>query len=265
MPNTIFSSPHSKLLSQPQNKLQPLQFVHPIKFSLACFQGKKEDVINMANENSTILDVVTDTKYPYFFVGSRALSKEVQMTPSQRKSSVDFGFSPLYSACLNNHYEIVFLLIEKGCNVNLPSGSIKNTPLFAACDKGNLELVKLLVEKGGNLEFKNIDGSTPLHRACQNGYLDIVKFILEKDENLFYIENKRGESPFSILKMKRIHHREIDLFLLPYTAKVEQDKEIPIKGQLTIHGVSKEVILNTTYNGIAKNLWDKFVLFFSSC
>lgn len=54
--------------------------------------------------------------------------------------------------------EIITKLIEKGADINKPSGVSKNTPLHYAAQCGNTEAMKILLDKGANVQVVNAKG-----------------------------------------------------------------------------------------------------------
>ena len=104
----------------------------------------------------------------------------------KRKSIYDA--SPLHNASMNNHVQVVRLLLEAGLDVdaiflnNGPGGSGGETPLAFASSLGHLQVVEELVAAGANLSLseRNINEDTPLYKASRNGHLSVVQFLLSK-------------------------------------------------------------------------------------
>jgi ankyrin repeat protein len=71
------------------------------------------------------------------------------------------GSTPLVSAAIRGHIEVVRYLLELGAD---PSGSTTdgNTPLHAAAFLCREVVVKLLLNKGASLTAKNNNGETPI-------------------------------------------------------------------------------------------------------
>jgi ankyrin repeat protein len=58
------------------------------------------------------------------------------------------------------------------------------TPLILAVEGGHTEVVKLLVENECDMNICDADGRTLLHRACRKGYADIAEILLKSNSNI---------------------------------------------------------------------------------
>ncbi|KAK3101986.1 hypothetical protein FSP39_007858 [Pinctada imbricata] len=82
--------------------------------------------------------------------------------------------SPLsLAACwpANRSQGIIFKLIEKGANVNLPD-RYQNFPVISACSQGSFMNVRLLLRHGANPNTVDCVGRGLLHHAATKTYLD---------------------------------------------------------------------------------------------
>ncbi|KAL3076185.1 hypothetical protein niasHT_038811 [Heterodera trifolii] len=91
------------------------------------------------------------------------------------------GISPLLSACIDGHLEIVKLLVEGGkADIEIEADSvIEWSPLMVASKKRKWDIVRYLIEKGVKVDQTNAKGISPLHLACIDGHLEIVKLLVE--------------------------------------------------------------------------------------
>ena len=102
--------------------------------------------------------------------------------------------TPLHSAALNGHYEIVQLFInDLNSSPNIPGQSGhhplhdpscldrgKQTPLNRTAHNGHLGIVKFLtLEKHYNPNQRDIQQNTPLYTAAGKGHLQVVQFFVE--------------------------------------------------------------------------------------
>jgi hypothetical protein len=96
----------------------------------------------------------------------------------------DHGRTPLHMTAERGNNEIVYLLIEKGAEID----EIDNeewTPIHLASHNGHIEVVNALIEKGAKKidEFNEIK-LTPLHMASENGHAKIVERLIETGANI---------------------------------------------------------------------------------
>ncbi|KAI8910787.1 ankyrin repeat-containing domain protein [Gorgonomyces haynaldii] len=85
----------------------------------------------------------------------------------------DNGYCPLHAAVSYGHRDLVELLIERGCNLNLQDNDL-DTALHLV---ESLDLAQLLVEKGADPTLKNQEGTLPIESQWQDARLEIVKFL----------------------------------------------------------------------------------------
>lgn len=94
------------------------------------------------------------------------------------------GYTPLHYAALNDHAEIVKVLIKATKYVNIDA--VKNNvcnPLYLAARRGYTDTVKLLLEN---------EYWTPLHLAViQNKIEDVKNLLLRSDINTFFSCNQK--------------------------------------------------------------------------
>ncbi|KAL3120895.1 hypothetical protein niasHT_004526 [Heterodera trifolii] len=150
------------------------------------------------------------------------------------------GISPLLSACIDGHLEIVKLLVEVGkADIEKADSVIGWSPLMVASniqkwdifryliekgantdhtdnnglsiihylvDNNNFDECKFLIDKGVNVNQKTADNllrSTPLHLACENGQLEIVKLLVEEGKADIEIANSDGDTALKLAKAKK--------------------------------------------------------------
>ena len=96
--------------------------------------------------------------------------------------SKDDGFNALHLACLNNHFDLVKLLItfsstgDNNYNININSKNLnQQTALHLAVERQHLEIIKLLIENKCNINSQDKDDETVLHAILRNHSLSHLK------------------------------------------------------------------------------------------
>jgi len=88
------------------------------------------------------------------------------------------GFSCLHLAVQSNSLEIVKLLLDKGCDIDVRNLQLA-TPLYLACQLNSHPIIKHLLDKKANIELKDSDFTTPLHVASKHGHLEAISWLLK--------------------------------------------------------------------------------------
>jgi ankyrin repeat protein len=92
------------------------------------------------------------------------------------------GRTALYIASESGRTEVVRSLIDRGANLNAEARTsfrVGWTPLHAASARGLLKIVRVLLEHGANVDARSENGLTPLHSASQNGPLELMQLLLD--------------------------------------------------------------------------------------
>lgn len=89
--------------------------------------------------------------------------------------------------------DLVFPLVLQGVHDRM--GRQKLTPLHTACDSGYLQLVRLLLQQDCDVNVQQRDGRTPLFRACKRGHLDVVEVLLSCQGIQVDLADKNGQTP----------------------------------------------------------------------
>ena len=80
------------------------------------------------------------------------------------------GATPLMMAALQNHYDIVKLLLNKGANPNIATNKDGWTALIWAGRNRHYQIMKLLIERGANVNATSENGITALMSIIPEGY-----------------------------------------------------------------------------------------------
>ena len=87
--------------------------------------------------------------------------------------------TPLHSASLEGHLQVVRYLLRQGVDVNIRD-SANDTPLLLASFKGHLDVVQCLLEHGADTNlFNDHEHAAPLSAAAFSGHVDVVQLLLE--------------------------------------------------------------------------------------
>ncbi|XP_076083369.1 uncharacterized protein LOC143054293 isoform X2 [Mytilus galloprovincialis] len=146
-------------------------------------------------------------------------TEEQNLTPKNKNKVtsdlIQYGWTPLYEACINGDIDTVKLLIRNRADVNMKTDS-DEMPLVAACQQGHGFLIQMLIDKGadvddalccaahkgydrtikillhkgGNIGYKGVNGKSLLSLAWEQGSTKAVKFLLEKGADFREIDVK---------------------------------------------------------------------------
>jgi ankyrin repeat protein len=111
-------------------------------------------------------------------------------------------FTPLGGAAMCGNTKLIELMIDHGCEVNLPAQN-GDTSLHSCCARGAenrnpqvragcLEVAKLLIERGADVNRINQEGKTPLDYACaaiHPGWAEMITLLLESGARIDRCEN----------------------------------------------------------------------------
>jgi ankyrin repeat protein len=133
-------------------------------FCQMCIEGKYNEVEKALNEDPDLVDEM----------GSVAPAHRAQMA----KNGADKGWTPLHLAAHYGQEKIVWLLIDRGAELDIKSqNKIGNTPLMAAVAGGKLEIVNMLLENGADPDEEDASGNDALTLAEESGKKEIAEAI----------------------------------------------------------------------------------------
>nr|XP_055187923.1 ankyrin repeat domain-containing protein 26-like [Nyctereutes procyonoides] len=112
-------------------------------------------------------------------------------------NAVDYAKrSALHLACANGHVDIVKLLIDRKCQLNLRDGE-NTTALMKAVQSQEEACVDILLKHGANPDVKDNKGNTALHYAAFGENVTIAQKVLLRKGNV-EIKNKDGLTPLLV-------------------------------------------------------------------
>lgn len=113
--------------------------------------------------------------------------------------------TPLHLAAVNDHYEIIKILMECKANPNLKNKD-GQTPIHLVAHCGGVESMKcLLSNENADVQEKDNFWQTPLHLAADNDDYEIIQLLMERKSNPNF-KNMRGQTPIHLVA----HHGGID-------------------------------------------------------
>lgn len=108
------------------------------------------------------------------------------------------GRTALHYACMNGHYNIVRVLLDKGAGVNVQDKDGDTPAHLSIKENVDNRVLEALIEQGAKISIVNAEQENLLHVAAQSSRPDILAFLLIKDptcEN----RNKRTADGKSLL------------------------------------------------------------------
>ncbi|XP_061571998.1 ankyrin repeat domain-containing protein 10a isoform X1 [Cololabis saira] len=89
-----------------------------------------------------------------------------------------YGWTPLHWAAHYGQLECVAHLVQRGCEVNLPTSRCSQTPTHTAAFGGRPRCVTWLSQAGADVNRQDCVGETPIHKAARSGSLECIQVLL---------------------------------------------------------------------------------------
>lgn len=117
-----------------------------------------------------------------------------------KHTSDDFKyFNLLWYASHEGYFDIVKLLVDKGCYIDSGDSNCNDTPLLIAKTD---EIAEYLIDHGANLEhFCTYNSDTPLLLAIDLKQESRVKLLLEKGANVHTCTRSHCNGPISVIDL----------------------------------------------------------------
>lgn len=165
-------------MEKPKNPWDPATPGQALVF--ASMKGKLEETKEFLKLNLSA-KYITESLY---YSAARGHVEIVRLLLTEAKADpngVYLNITPLLVATLNDHNEIVNLLIDNGASVNICHQRTSQTPLMHACFKGNLILVKKFIECGADVNALDYQNRTVLSVISEGlNKQPITNYLLEK-------------------------------------------------------------------------------------
>ena len=104
-----------------------------------------------------------------------------------------YGRTPLHSAVLGEHREVVRELLDHGVDTSA-TDSKGQTALHLAAQRYSPAILGLLLDRGADLYTRDHEDMTPLHFTCGKGVTKMIDCLVEKGAKRD-AENKYGLTP----------------------------------------------------------------------
>ncbi|KAK3165898.1 hypothetical protein QOZ80_1AG0039100 [Eleusine coracana subsp. coracana] len=106
------------------------------------------------------------------------------------------GYDALHVAAREGHLAVVQEILWRDRMLAKTFGPANTTPLISAAMRGHIEVVRLLLEQDdfGLIEMARDNGKNALHFAARQGHIGIVKALLEKDPQLARRNDRKGQT-----------------------------------------------------------------------
>jgi ankyrin repeat protein len=112
------------------------------------------------------------------------------------------GITPLHSAALAGHPDIVWLLLQYKAGINARNNA-GQTPLHAAAIAGRTDSAAILLRHGAEVDARDNRGNTPLYCAAWDGNIEMVNLLLAHGAD---IDARTHGEETSLLRARRRGH-----------------------------------------------------------
>ncbi|KAG9444478.1 hypothetical protein H6P81_015818 [Aristolochia fimbriata] len=136
--------------------------------------------------------------------GNFGIIKELlNLWPVLCKSCDPTNTSPLYSAAVMNHLEVVNAILDADVSTLRIVRKNGKTSLHTVARNDKLEMVRVLLERDpGIVSIKDKKGQTALHMAVKGKSTDVVKELLFADGSILNARDKKGNTALHIATRK---------------------------------------------------------------
>ncbi|CAL1278944.1 unnamed protein product [Larinioides sclopetarius] len=156
---------------------------HQTALHVAADSGKEGIVKYLREEMKMFVDSKDINGKTPLHIASKKGHEDIVRLLLKHKASTFFNdvfeYAPLRYGVLENHFNILTVLLENEIDVDANQTFYGFTALHLAAANGHLNIVKSLLEKGVDVNFKSDMDYVPLHSAASGGYSEIVKFLRE--------------------------------------------------------------------------------------
>ena len=95
----------------------------------------------------------------------------------------NYGFSPFLKACASQCYDVIDLLLEKKCDLNLVDKNYGNSGLHYLMEDEKYNYALKVIKNGGDYLIKNKKGLSPIDLIKDVNYREIILSFIKRKEN----------------------------------------------------------------------------------
>ncbi len=104
------------------------------------------------------------------------------------------GNTPLTLAILKDQFEIVHMLLDGDCDVNIPENTKwKRMPIHLAACVGDVDIITKIIDKGCPVDVRDMTDLTALHWASMHGHDEAVEYLLQRGRCI--LSHAKGVGP----------------------------------------------------------------------
>ncbi|XP_045314376.1 ankyrin repeat domain-containing protein 26-like isoform X12 [Leopardus geoffroyi] len=150
----------------------------------------------------------------------------------------------LHLACANGHPEVVTLLVERKCHLNLCDHE-NRTALMKAVQCQEEECVNILLENGADPNIRDVSGNTALHYAAFGDNISIIEKLLLYNANT-EARNKDNFTP--LLVAVNENKQQIVEVLVEKAANIHAEDKFKSSDEIICHHKEEIMLKNSLQN-----------------
>ncbi|XP_043415260.1 ankyrin repeat domain-containing protein 26-like isoform X7 [Prionailurus bengalensis] len=150
----------------------------------------------------------------------------------------------LHLACANGHPEVVTLLVERKCHLNLCDHE-KRTALMKAVQCQEEKCVNILLENGADPNIRDVSGNTALHYAAFGDNISIIEKLLLYNANT-EARNKDNFTP--LLVAVNENKQQIVEVLVEKAANIHAEDKLKSSDEIICHHKEEIMLKNSLQN-----------------
>jgi ankyrin repeat protein len=153
----------------------------------------------------------------------------------------------IHYLCVNKNKELLFHLLEKGCEIN-PKDVYGKTPIYLSINNFDEEIINILLLSGSDLNMKKLDSKTILHDLMRKGDVqnldDLLSLSVDDQKKLkINIKDNVGNTPLNYGIIEgNIEHVKLLLNQKDIKLDILNDNEMNILHLACFHSQNKMLL-----------------------